>query len=86
MILFLFKSIKILSLWSDIIPNRYDVMIVIFKYGTPTKSSAIIEAMFHKVLYFHFKNIDLLTSLDRRVISLRVSALLKTANIFNEEN
>jgi len=71
---FLIKSIKILPLWSGI-------MVPIYGYGTPTKSSAAVESMFHKTKNLVFKDVDLSTTLEtfleRRIISLKGSALLK---------
>lgn len=62
-----------LPLWSGI-------MIPIFGYGTPTKSSAAVESMFYKTKNIGFKDIDLPTTLEtfleRRIISLKDSALL----------
>lgn len=62
----------------------------IFKHGTPTKFSAAVLFMFHKIKNVDFYDINLPTSLEtfieRRVISLSGSALFKTINTLNEEN
>lgn len=80
---FLIKSIKMLPLWSGI-------MIPIFRYGTPTKSSAAVESMFHKTKNIVFKDINLPTTLEtfleRRVVSLKGSALLNNYEELSEEN
>lgn len=63
-----------LPLWSGI-------MIPIFGYGKETKSSAAVESIFQKIKNITFKDIGLPTSLEtfieRRVSSLKGSALLK---------
>lgn len=80
---FLIKSIKMLPLWSGI-------MIPIFRYGTPTKSSAVVESMFHKTKNIVFKDINLPTTLEtfleRRVVSLKGSALLNNYEELSEKN
>jgi len=72
------KEIKMLPLWSGI-------MILIFGYGSVTKSSAAVDSTFHKLKNVIFKDIDLPitleTFIERRLTSLKGSSLLYDKDI-----